>query len=1009
MSRLFLAPAFAALVLVALPAPSGAQVAPEEPDPPSALDQAPDVAAELAAWRAEHGASWRARTDPRTGHVRFLFGGHVPADVAPRSDADFFVAAREHVAATEALHGVEPFTLADDAVTFLPLGLAGSTDKTTVQFRQELDGVPVLRGRVTVLFGPAGELLSVDVTGLPRLAGTRTRPTLGADAALELALAWFRADTGLAPTYVAGPRLAIEQELAGKVRVPALVWEVELLNDEPGFENEGYVYRVAATGAPRLVTRDPLVHAFDILGRVTSRVSPGLLPDLPGNVAQEEAAAYMRISTPVGTFFSDANGNFLIPGTDGPLTATFEYRGLYNDVDNAAGAEHTRTLSISAGNANVVMNPSAQASVTSQANAFHHINRLRDWTRAVNPADSKADFVAASNVNLNLTCNAVFNGVATNYYGAGDGCVNTAFSTIVLHEMGHWLNVRYGSGNGGDGFGEGNADVFAMYVTDNPVVGQNFCGTGCIIRTGTNTTQYCGDNSGGCYGQVHVDGQVLMGALWKVRSRLKSSLGAAQGGQAANVLFNAWMNAYNDGAIHSIIEEHWLTLDDDNGTIDDGTPNHPAIDGGFRDQGFPGFELAFFVFSDLNLVADTFDQAGPYGVRVDATPQFGNVAGASVRYTVSNGTVSSGPVQIAPLSPAGGSTWTGFVPGQPSPARVRYWVEFRDDLGNVAAYPDGAPDAAPEFVVGERTIVLFDDFESGDNGWTHALLAEQDDWQRQAPAGKSGASLGVPWGDPSSAFSGTRHWGNDLGPSGWNGAYKADVENYLRSPTFGLVGATLAQLSFQRWLTVEEAQFDQAEIRVNGTPLWQNPSGAHVLDKEWRQVRLDLSSFDGAPSVQLEWRLRTDGGLELGGWNIDDVEVSSVRPAPSGCLPATYGSPTPGSLGFVVLDTAGQPATIGNEDFVLQVKNAVPNTLVYVGLGVSQAAVPFGPGQQLIVPTDAAPFFADVFGQVQVPVPIPNDPNLAGKTMYAQALAGDPNGFPWFVSLTAGLAIPICQ
>ena len=95
--------------------------------------------------------------------------------------------------------------------------------------------------------------------------------------------------------------------------------------------------------------------------------------------------------------------------------------------------------------------------------------------------------------------------------------------------MGHWLNDLYGSGNGSDGFGEGNADVFAMYLVDDPIVGQDFCGSGCNVRDGNNTRQFCGDCCNGCYGQVHADGEVLMGALWKVRARLKVGLGSSAG------------------------------------------------------------------------------------------------------------------------------------------------------------------------------------------------------------------------------------------------------------------------------------------------------------------------------------------------------------------------------------------------------------------------------------------------------------------------------------------------
>jgi hypothetical protein len=51
------------------------------------------------------------------------------------------------------------------------------------------------------------------------------------------------------------------------------------------------------------------------------------------------------------------------------------------------------------------------------------------------------------------------------------------------------------------------------------------------------------------------------------------------------------MNGYNQTQIRSVIETQWMTLDDDNGNIGDGTPHFADIDGGFRQQGFPGLTI----------------------------------------------------------------------------------------------------------------------------------------------------------------------------------------------------------------------------------------------------------------------------------------------------------------------------------------------------------------------------------------------------------------------------------
>ena len=51
--------------------------------------------------------------------------------------------------------------------------------------------------------------------------------------------------------------------------------------------------------------------------------------------------------------------------------------------------------------------------------------------------------------------------------------------------------------------------------------------------------------------------------------------------QIADALFINWMNAYNQTEIRSVIETQWLTLDDDDGNIDNGTPHYPEINQGF--------------------------------------------------------------------------------------------------------------------------------------------------------------------------------------------------------------------------------------------------------------------------------------------------------------------------------------------------------------------------------------------------------------------------------------------
>ena len=956
------------------------------------LAGAAGLAEAQGAWRTSNGDNWRFRTDFETGYVRFVHGGSTAPFAADLSDAQAADLARVYVGEAYGLLGMDPAHLQVDEVVFLPLGMFGSSDKLTVRFRQVVGGVPVEGGAVNVLLDLEGRLLSLDTVGLPDVHLPQLlTPTRDAGAAAKLAIETFQNDTRMEALDVEVLGLEIVQEEVGKARKGTLAWNVRVGNQTPGMTPEAFVYGISATGGLRVVSERTAIHFFDVSGTVSVNATPGIAADTPSNPAVPFPGAYMRVTSPqAGVTFTDQNGSYNFPGVTGPIDATFSFVGTYNDVNNVAGGDYslTTTLADGAGN-DVLLNPNQGQLTTAQANIFTYINSMRDWTRSVNPADSTSDFTAFSNANIGDACNAFYDGFSTNYFNAQGGCANTAFSSVIHHEMGHWMNDRYGSFNGSDGFGEGNADVFAMYQADSPIVGDGFSGPGTIVRNGENTRQFCGDANNGCYGQVHTDGEVLMGALWKVRKQLNTKYGDVPGDLYSNLLFNSWMNAYDDREIKTIIRDHWLTLDDDDGNIDNGTPNLDVIDGGFQEQGFPAFELAFVLVDQVSGPAATLDEIGPYGVEARLQANVGPaVTTAELKFTV-----DGGAPQTVAMTPASGDRYFAVIPGQPSPSKVEWWIETAT-VDGANRFPKNGNEGFPVGVVAQ---FFFDGFETGgDNGWTHQEIVKQDDWQRGVPQGQSG--------DPSAAFNGNNVWANDLGGEGFNGEYQSDVINRLQSPTINLNGSSGATLIYERWLTVEEGIFDQATIRVNDSEVWANPLNGNLLDTEWVTHEVDISSFDGQ-NVTLEWRLETDGGLEFGGWNLDDVRIETLEPSPTVGLGTLYGSATSGST-VPKLDTSGQPSTLGNADFRLTLKDAPAETQAFIGLGFAQVSVPVLGVQALVDPSYLFAGQTNLIGQFGVGFPIPDSIGLVGLTGYAQALVVDPAG-PAGFSATAGLQISV--
>jgi len=852
--------------LLCLAAPLAAQSErPSTPDP---------VQTAFHQWQAQNGQNWILRQNPATGTARFLYGGRSEAAFTPRTDAEFIELARMTLEDVHDIFFLDSATLAPQTVKRLDLSRIGTSDKVAVVFDQKVNGVPVVHGYATVLFDPQGSLLAVDTTGLPDLAGISTRPLNEPFAALTAGARAFRKMEGRKADDFSEPELTIYPLQRGRVVEARLAWAIEMRSPSVAGElpSGRRMYVAADRQSPKVLGSDELVHTQgpnDISGTIQSWATPGVKPDESGNAETQQVMPFMNVTSPAGNATTDANGFFIIPNAGGAAAVTARYKGPFVRVDNQAGSNHSSSKTFTPGTPDTLtLNNAKTEQITAQANSFNSVMAMRAFIKRGDPSDTTMDFQVLAKPNENSTCNAFFDGSSINFFLAGGGCVNTAYSTVVVHEEGHWANVRYGSGNGADGFGEGNADDYAMFTYDVPVVGRDFAGVGNNIRTGNNTRQFCGDNNPGCYGEVHNDGEVLMGALWKVRRNLKSTLGVAAGGALTDGLFSAWMNTFNDGSIKTIIEDHWLALDDDDGNVGNGTPDMTDIDSAFREQGFPGVTVDFITIVHTPL-GDTQNEAGPYTVTATITPLSApSISSAKVVYSV-----NSGAAQTVAMANTGGNTWSGDIPGQTSVAAVAYHIEATDSLGNSASEPQAGDFS---FFVGVVNSIAFFDFEAAtDEGWTHGQIATQDDWQHGVPAGKAD--------DPATAFSGTKVWGNDLGPSGWNGSYQSNVNNWLQSPAFDLTGKTGTRLRFQRWLNVEDGSFDQARVKVNGTVIWSNSTTGDTRDTAWNEQEFDISSIaDNNSNVTVRFELVSDSGVEFGGWNLDDFQVLTIDPVPGG-------------------------------------------------------------------------------------------------------------------------------
>ncbi|MBU0638128.1 MAG: hypothetical protein KKB50_04625 [Planctomycetes bacterium] len=194
-----------------------------------------------------------------------------------------------------------------------------------------------------------------------------------------------------------------------------------------------------------------------------------------------------------------------------------------------------------------------------------------------------------------------------------------------------------------------------------------------------------------------------------------------------------------------------------------------------------------------------------------------------------------------------------------------------DDSGDP---PDGGLSNSATVSITVGGPQLIHDFPLDTNpGWT-----TESQWAFGQPTG-GGGEYGGP--DPTSGYTGNNVYGYNL-----NGDYANNIPEYdLTTPAIDCTGVSATTLKFQRWLGVEQPSYDHAYVRVsnngsNWTTVWQN--NAEVADYAWVEMDLDISAVaDDQPTVYVRWTMgTTDGGWHYCGWNIDDVQIWGIGPAP---------------------------------------------------------------------------------------------------------------------------------
>ena len=573
-------------------------------------------------------------------------------------------------------------------------------------FEQTLDGLPVEGARADFRFSADGYLLFYGLSLVPN-ATPAGAALLDTDAAQAIATASLirggLSPDALRPSEASGvlaPAVTERNRVlaAGPVLSPYLTYlpvyaadglSVELhlaqvvrteLSDPPA---RFRTYVEAVTG--EVLLRENEYHYLDLSGHADSEVHPSTPFDAPVVLDQRD----LRVTAlGLGTVITNPDGTFSLtsPGSL-PLTVESALSGSFAHIDDAGGTPPL-FQSVETPGVPFEIRFDDTNSHPAERDGFHHANIVHTWQKSIDPSFTGTDYEMNVRVNISSTCNAYWDGSGVNFYAAGGGCANTGeIADVIYHEYGHGTNqFAFAPGSPSGSEHEGMADYQAASITDQPRIGLGFYGAGTFLRTCDNNRQWPAPE---CGGEVHCVGEVIAGALWHMRENLVDHLGPAAGVELADDLFH-----YARFGRDNTFEGYYfdiLAVDDDNGTLADGTPHDTQIVAAFdRHNIGPGWSLEILHAP----VADTDDELNARRITAVFSSPAEIVPGSTTLH-YATGPIGGAPGAYTPLiltPTAEVREFEAFVPAQAWGTEVSYYLTgAADTLGITATLPAGAP------------------------------------------------------------------------------------------------------------------------------------------------------------------------------------------------------------------------------------------------------------------------------------------------------------------------------
>lgn len=424
-------------------------------------------------------------------------------------------------------------------------------------YTQEIESLPVENSvvKIPVFLGATETICHIGIRLTPHPGSALPADLLTANDATNVVSQ--SPDYGHLTTFSTPEKVIFEDD----DRILHRAWRLNGLDDD-----ESYLFYVD-TNSGNMVGIINQVYSGTVSGTVTGYATPGVMSDNPNNVNSCPAPAAMR-GVQVSVLGGEEDQEFAnLEGEYGPLsdsrdefTVESQLIGEWVTVVDSAEMDLIVSGSVtpSISQVELVFNDvaedcnlqSQQETATAQVNAFLHAQGTHDWFKKLDPSAVQIDQNVTATVNLTGFCTASFSVTANgpsirlSQSSVLYGCMNSASSTIVSHEYGHFISVhQHGGRRWSTEMLEGVADVIASLRLNSPLMGSDWItalGGDPIrdldtdVRLDIPDTYYM--HCAQCYNRLagHCPGVALGGAFWDLSKRLRCCSNDPDDGECAD-------------------------------------------------------------------------------------------------------------------------------------------------------------------------------------------------------------------------------------------------------------------------------------------------------------------------------------------------------------------------------------------------------------------------------------------------------------------------------------------